>query len=67
MPKDVKLNTTQLFIKQIPRRRELINHLSDIDFKYFTELVRKYTKALFPFLFGMLFFFQIMPYVFERL
>ena len=37
VPKDVRLNSTHIFIKKIPNKRELqqsaLNHSSDIDFK----------------------------------
>ena len=42
VPKDVRLNSTHYFIVKIPNKRELqqiaINHLSDIDFKYFMKI-----------------------------
>ena len=53
VPKDVRLNTTHFFIMKIPNKSELqqiaINHSSDIDYKYFTEIYRKCTDK--PYLF----------------
>ena len=47
VPKDVRLNTTHFFIMKIPNKRELqqiaINHSSDIDFKEFINIYKKYT------------------------
>ena len=47
VPKDVKLNTTHFFIIKYPNKRELqqiaINHSSDIDFKDFVQIYKKYT------------------------
>ena len=47
VPKDVRLNTTHFFIMKIPDKRELqqiaINHSSDIDFKEFINIYKKYT------------------------
>ena len=41
VPKDIRLNSTHLFIKKIPNKRELqqtaLNHSSDIDFKDFIK------------------------------
>ena len=43
VPKNVRLNTTHLFIAKIPNKRELqdiaINHLSDISTKDFINMV----------------------------
>ena len=43
VPKNVRLNTTYLFIAKIPNKRELqdiaINHLSDISTKDFINMV----------------------------
>ena len=45
VPKDVRLNTTHIFIMKIPNKRELqqiaINHSSDIDFKDFIKIYKK--------------------------
>ena len=42
VPKDVRLNSTHFFIMKIHNKRELrqisLNHLSDIDFKYFMKI-----------------------------
>ena len=47
VPKDVRLNTTNLFIAKIPNKRELqqiaINHSSDINTKDFANIYRKCT------------------------
>ena len=54
VPKDVRLNSTHLFIKQIPYKRELqqvaLNHPSDIDFKDFTKIYKKCTAEPYFFL-----------------
>ena len=43
--KDVRLNSTHFFITKIPNKRELQqNHSSDIDFKDFMNIYKKYTK-----------------------
>ena len=46
IPKEVRLNTTHLFIMEIPNRTELqqnaINHSLDIDFNGFIENHKKY-------------------------
>ena len=48
VPKDVRLNSTHFFIMKIPNKRELqqivLNHSSDIDFKHFMIIYKKYTK-----------------------
>ena len=48
VPKDVGLNSTHFFIMKIINRRELqqiaLNHSSDIDFKDFMKIYKKYTK-----------------------
>ena len=53
VPKDVRLNSTHFFIMKIPNKRELqqiaLNNLSDIDFKDFMKIYKKYTKE--PYLF----------------
>ena len=54
MPKDVRLNFTHFFIMKIPNKKELqqtaLNHSSDIDFKDFMNIYKKYTKELYSFL-----------------
>ena len=54
VPKDVRLNSTHFFIMKIPNKRELqqiaLNHSSDIDFKDFMKIYKKYTKELYFFL-----------------
>ena len=48
VPKDVRLNSTHFFIMKIPNKRELqqipLNHSSDIDFKDFMKIYKKYPK-----------------------
>ena len=45
IPKDVRLNSTHFFIMKIPNKREIaLNHSSDIDFKDFMNIYKKYTK-----------------------
>ena len=47
VPRDVRLNSTHIFIMKIPNKRELqqiaLNHSSDIDFKDFMKIYKKYT------------------------
>ena len=47
VPKDLILNSTHFFIMKIPNKRELqqiaLNHSSDIDFKDFIKIFKKYT------------------------
>ena len=54
VPKDVRLNSTHFFIMKIPNERELqqivLNHSSDIDFKDFIKIYKKYTKEPYSFL-----------------
>ena len=54
VPKDVRLNSTHLFIMKISNKRELqqiaLNHSSDIDFKNFMKIYKKYTKERYSFL-----------------
>ena len=54
MPKDVRLNSTHFFIMKITNKRELqliaLNHPSDIDFKDFMNIYKKYTKEPHSFL-----------------
>ena len=53
VPKDVRLNSTHFFIMKIPNKRELqqtaLNHSSDIDFKDFMKIYKKYTKEPYSF------------------
>ena len=53
-PKDVILNSTHFFIMKIPNKTELqqiaLNHSSDIDFKDFIKIYKKYTKESYSFL-----------------
>ena len=52
--KDVRLNCTHFFIMKIRNKRELqqiaLNHLSDIDFKDFMKIFKKYTAEPYSFL-----------------
>ena len=52
--KDVRLNSTHLFITRIPNKRELqqiaLNHSSDIDFKGFIKIYTKCTAEPYSFL-----------------
>ena len=54
VPKDVRLNSTHFFIMKIPNKRELqqiaLNHSSDINFKDFMNIYKKYIKELYSFL-----------------
>ena len=54
VPKDVRLNSSHFFIMKIPNKRELqqiaLNRSSDIDFKDFIKLYKKYTKESYSFL-----------------
>ena len=54
VPKDVRLNCTHFFIMKIPNKKELqqiaLNHSSDIDFKDFMNIYKKYTKEPYSFL-----------------
>ena len=54
MPKYVRLNSTHFFITKIPKKRELqqiaLNHSSDIGFKDFMKIYKKYTKEPYSFL-----------------
>ena len=53
MPKDVKLNSTHLFIMKIINKKELqqiaLKHSSDIDFKDFIKIYKKYTIESYSF------------------
>ena len=54
VPRDVRLNSTHFFIMKIPNKRELqqiaLNHSSDIDFKDFMKIFKKYTAEPYYFL-----------------
>ena len=54
VPKDVRLNSTHFFIMKIPNKRKLqqivLNHSSDIYFKDFINIFKKYTKEPYSFL-----------------
>ena len=54
VPKDVRLNTSHVFIAKIPNKRELqqiaINHSSDISNKDFANICRKCTAEPYSFL-----------------
>ena len=54
VPKDARLNSTHFFIMKIPNKRELqriaLIHSSDIDFKDFMNIYKKYTKEPYSFL-----------------
>ena len=54
VPKDIRLNSTHFFIMKIPNKKELqqiaLNHSSDIDFKDFMKIYKKYTKEPYSFL-----------------
>ena len=54
VPKEVRLNTTHFFIMKIPNKRELqqisLNNSSDIAFKSFIKIYKKYTAENYSFL-----------------
>ena len=54
VPKDVRLNSTHLFITRIPNKREFqqtgLNHSSDIDFKDCIKIYKKCTAEPYSFL-----------------
>ena len=54
VPKDVRLNSTHFFIMKIPNKRELqqiaLNHSSDIEFKDFIKICKKYSAQTCSFL-----------------
>ena len=54
VPKDVRLKSTHFFIMKIRNKRELqqiaLNYSSDIDFKDFMKIYKKYTKEPYSFL-----------------
>ena len=45
VPKDIRLNSTHIFIMKIPNKRELqqitLNHSSDVEFKDFMKIYKK--------------------------
>ena len=54
VPRDVRLNSTHLFIMKISNKRELqqiaLNHSSDTDFKDFLKIYKKCTAEPYTFL-----------------
>ena len=54
-PKDLSLNTTHLFIMNVPNKKELqqiaTNHSSNADFKEFNRLYKECTVKKYSFLF----------------
>ena len=54
VPKDVRFNSTNIFIVKIPNKSELqqiaLNHSSDIDFKDFIKIFKKCTAEPYSFL-----------------
>ena len=54
VPKDFRRNSTHFFIMKIPNKRGLqqiaLNHSSDIDFKDFIKIYKKYTAEPYSFL-----------------
>ena len=54
VPKDVRLNSTHFFITKIPNKRELLqiapNHSSNINFKDFIKIYKRYTAERYSFL-----------------
>ena len=54
VPKNIRLNFTHYFILKIPHKQEfsqiLFNYSSDIDFRNFMNLYKKYTVKPYPFL-----------------
>ena len=54
VPKDVRINSTHFFIMKIPSKRELqqiaLNHSSDIEFKDFMKIYKKFTEEPYSFL-----------------
>ena len=53
VPKDVRLNSTHIFIMKIPNKRELLqialNHSLDICFKDFIKIYKKCTAEPYPY------------------
>ena len=56
VPKDLRLNSTHFFIMKIRNKKELqqipLNHLSDIDFKDFTEIYKNVLQNYIYIFFG---------------
>ena len=55
VPKDVRRNSTRFFITKIPNKRELqlqiaLSHSSDIDYKDFIKIYKKWTAKPYSFL-----------------
>ena len=54
VPKNIRLNSTHSFILKIPNKQEfsqiIFNYSSDIDFRNFMNLYKKYTVKPYPFL-----------------
>ena len=54
VPRDTRWNTTHFFIMKIPNKKELqqiaVSHLSDIDFKDFVNIYKKWTDTPYSFL-----------------
>ena len=54
VPKSIRINSTYYFIVKIPNKRELqqtsFNHSSDIDFKNFMNIYKKFTTKSHSFL-----------------
>ena len=69
VPRNVRNNSTHIFIMKIPNKRELmqiaINHSSDINTKDFIEIYRKYTDK--PYSFLVLHFHQIIHWDLEKI
>ena len=53
VPKDIRLNSTHSFIMKIPNKQETqqiaFNHSSDIDFKVFMNLYKRFTAKPYSF------------------
>ena len=54
VPKDVRLNSTHIFIMKISNKRDLqqiaLNHSSDTDFKYLMKIYKRCTAKPYSFL-----------------
>ena len=50
VPKDVRLNSTHVFIMKIPNKIYFQPHSSDIDFKHFIKIYKKCTAEPYSFL-----------------
>ena len=54
IPKNIRLNSTHYFVRKIPNKQDLqqiaFNNSSDIDFKDFMNLYKKYTSKPYSFL-----------------